>query len=326
MNRRNFLKSLGLAGAAAAVPGSAVAAESTSSASGRQQLTTLFDLSKCIGCGECVSACREINARKYPDPQKPFPKMIPPKVKVEDWSDKRDVEDRLTPYNWLYIQSATVQHNGQEHEVHVPRRCLHCQNPPCANLCPWGAAAKQADGAVEIDPDVCLGGAKCRSVCPWKIPQRQTGVGLYLKMLPNMAGNGVMFKCDRCKDNLQPGQSPACIEACPEEVQHIGPRDEIIKQAYALAKNMGGYVYGDAENGGTNTLYVSPVPFEKLNQAIEKGPGRPHLAPVEDAMKDENKLAQAVLLAPVAGLFAGVVRTAKALKTNKQHQEEGRHD
>ena len=57
---------------------------------------------------------------------------------------------------------------------------MHCQNPPCANLCPWGAAGREKNGIVRINDKVCLGGSKCKSVCPWNIPQRQTGVGLYL--------------------------------------------------------------------------------------------------------------------------------------------------
>jgi len=32
---------------------------------------------------------------------------------------------------------------------------------------------KTAEGAVVIDHESCFGGAKCRSVCPWNIPQRQ---------------------------------------------------------------------------------------------------------------------------------------------------------
>jgi Fe-S-cluster-containing dehydrogenase component len=45
--------------------------------------------------------------------------------------------------------------------------------------------------------------------------------------MPSFAGNGVMYKCDRCYDQLALIRMPACIEACPEHVQTIGPRDEI---------------------------------------------------------------------------------------------------
>jgi len=92
---------------------------------------------------------------------------------------------------------------------------------------------------------------------PWEIPQRQTGVGLYLDLMPSFAANGVRYKCDRCYDRLALGRIKACIEACPENVQTIGPMDEKIQQAHELAKNIDGYIYGEKENGGTNTLYSS---------------------------------------------------------------------
>jgi len=303
ISRRLFLNG-GLAAAAgvaaAGIPGSQALAKPDET----RQLATLLDISKCVGCGECVAACSEANADKYPDPQKPFPKMYPPRAKASDWSDKQDVDDRLTPYNWLFIQNATVEVNGEETELTIPRRCMHCVNPPCVKLCPWGAAKQQENGISRIDPDICLGGSKCNKVCPWDIPQRQTGVGLYLDILPNFAGNGVMYKCDRCYNRIADGDMPACIEACPEEVQTIGPREEIIKKAHALAKEINGYVYGETENGGTNTIYVSPVPFEDINRAIEKGKGKPDFPAVRDTMADANKLAAAMVIAPLAGLAA----------------------
>jgi hypothetical protein len=154
-------------------------------------------------------------------------------------------------------------------------------------------------------------------VCPWHIPQRQTGVGLYLDLLPSLAGNGVMYKCDRCYNRISAGELPACIEACPEEVQIIGPREEIVAEAHRLEKEEGIYIYGETENGGTNTLYVSPVPFETLNKAIDKGPGRPHLNPVENKMAHADNLAKAMLIAPFAGMAAAVGRIYKAGKTLK---------
>lgn len=263
-----------------------------------------------------VEACYEANQHKYPEPQKPYPKMYPPRVKVEDWTDRKDEDGRLTPYNWLFIQNAEVEVNGEITLINIPRRCMHCVNPPCVKLCPWGAARQFPNGIAQIEADLCMGGAKCRAVCPWQIPQRQTGVGLYLDLMPSMAGNGVMYKCDRCYNRVAQGEIPACIEACPEEVQTIGPREEMIQKAHALAKDMNGYIYGETENGGTNTFYVSPVPFDQLNKAIETGPGRPHLAPAKDRMADTNTLTRAMLIAPIAGIAAAVGRFYK-LTQNK---------
>ena len=324
ISRRNFLKGLGAGSAAMLLPSASTA---TAASSGTEELATLLDISKCIGCGECVNGCSEVNSSKYPEPKKPFPVMYPTsRVKVEDWSDKRDVDDRLTPYNWLFIQTAEVEYKGENYEINIPRRCLHCQNPPCADLCPWGAAAKQKNGIVRIQPDVCLGGAKCRAVCPWHIPQRQTGVGLYMRLLPKFAGNGVMYKCDRCYNRINEGKLPACIEVCPEHVQTIGPRSEILAKAHELADKNGWFIYGEEENGGTNTIYVSPVPFDLLNKAIEKGAGKPGLQPVADSMADEENLASAIAIAPFAGIVAGIIKAGNYLSSAADNKNKDKND
>ncbi|MFA5906556.1 MAG: 4Fe-4S dicluster domain-containing protein, partial [Desulfobacula sp.] len=282
ISRRAFLKG-SIAAAGSVVAGTGIAGAEAAITAGfmadekQEPLATLLDIRKCIGCEACVHACREANAAKFPEPEKPFPKMYPKTVPVQDWSEKRNVIDRLTPYNWLFIQHAFVTLNGETAELTIPRRCMHCENPPCVKLCPWGAAKQEKNGLSRIDADICLGGSKCKNVCPWSIPERQTGVGLYLDLLPGLAGNGVMYKCDRCYNRLEKGEIPACIEVCPENVQTIGPRTEILKQAHNLARETNGYIYGETENGGTNTIYVSPVPIDELNAAIEKGKGKPHL-------------------------------------------------
>jgi formate dehydrogenase iron-sulfur subunit len=316
ITRRSFLKGGLAAGILAAAPDVAGA-----SGGSKEELATLLDISKCVGCGACVEACREVNGRKYPEPKKPFPKMYPDRVKAEDWSEKRNVSDRLTPYNRLYIQSATVNYQGKDYNLTLPRRCMHCTNPPCVKLCPWGAAKQLPNGIARLDPDLCLGGAKCKEVCPWSIPQRQTGIGLYLDILPSLAGNGVMYKCDRCYDRVAQGKLPACVEVCPEKVQEIGPREEIIQKAHVLAEKTKGFIYGEKENGGTNTIYVSPVPFEVLNKMVEKGSGKPHLKAVSDSMADGNNLALAMVVAPLAGVAAGIGNFYRKIKTNGEERK-----
>lgn len=324
LSRRKFLKS-GVAAACAACVAHSPLPASAAPVS-EHELATLIDIRKCVGCEACVEACREANAAKYPDPKKPFPEMFPARVKVEDWSDpeKKEVRNRLTPYNWLFIQSAAVDIDGQTTTLNFPRRCMHCQNPPCADLCPWGASRKLKNGITLIDADICMGGSKCKTVCPWDIPQRQTGVGLYLDLLPAFAGNGVMYKCDRCVNRVANGELPACIEACPEDVQTIGPRDDIVRQARHLAQAQGLHLYGDTQNGGTNTLYLSPVSFDVLEQAIDSGPGSPHLKEVADQMAHADTLAQAMLIAPLAGLAAAAARIYHTIKATDRKEKDSR--
>lgn len=316
ISRRSFLKTTGGLALAAGV-----ALPKPSCAAEQGTMATLIDLSRCDGCPDrdtpaCVATCRAKNLGNIPEPVDPMPALLP-RGKIEDWSKKRGVTDRLTPYTYLYVQRADVEKDGRRITVNIPRRCMHCDNPACATICPFSANHKHKTGAVVIDKDLCFGGAKCRTVCPWHIPQRQSGVGLYLDVIPELAGNGVMFKCDLCQDRLEEGKTPLCIEACPRGAMSIGRRDEIYAEAEARAKRMNGYIYGKDENGGTGTLYVSPVPFETLDAASASGPGRPHLKPVARSLAKTERMGAAVLLSPVIGLAAGIATAAVALKKRK---------
>ncbi|MCP4687714.1 MAG: 4Fe-4S dicluster domain-containing protein [Desulfobacterales bacterium] len=326
-DRRSFLKA-SLAAAGAAVAAGLPRPRAAGADSGKE-LCTLLDIRKCIGCEACVDGCRDVNGFKYPEPEGDAPVMYPVKrVKIADWSppEKRAVNHRLTPYNWLYIQTAEGEFDGKPFSLYIPRRCMHCRNAPCVNLCPFGAAFKQANGVVRFHDQICMGGAKCKIACPWRIPERQSGVGSYLNVLPNFAGNGVMYKCDRCYNRVAAGELPACIEVCPENVQTIGPRREILAKARKLAEKIGGFIYGEKENGGSNTIYVSPVPFETLNKVIEKGPGQPHLKAVDDAMADVNMLAGALIAAPAAGVIGAALRLKRLTDSDANTENGGRPD
>ena len=98
-------------------------------------------------------------------------------------------------------------------------------------------------------------------------------------------------------------------------------------QAKALAEEMNGFIYGLEENGGTNTIYVSPVPFDLLNKEVDKGKGKPHMKRVADVMADETNLATATLIAPVAGIAAGVLGLgAKLMKIVGSDDDKGDSD
>lgn len=132
-----------------------------------------------------------------------------------------------------------------------------------------------------------------------------------------------MYKCDLCVDRLAQGQEPACTGACPKRALLIGPRTKMRALAYEKAKEYNGYVYGDKENGGTATFYVSPVPFEKIDQAIKKdktakkdtAPGRPGMpVNVENYLDTEKGLFLGVMIAPLAGAAAAGITAYRTFK------------
>lgn len=332
ISRRKFLKRAAASSVAAAsiMTGAGKVMAKTSAG---EEYAMLTDLDKCDGCElvdtpMCVSACRIKNQGNFPVPEKPLRDYWPQK-KHEDWSDKKGVTNRLTPYNWTYVQNLEVNHNGQKVKVHVPRKCMHCDNPPCSTLCPFGVNDKMPEGPVVINPNGCFGGAKCRDVCPWQIPQRQAGVGIYKEVAPKYAGGGVMYKCDMCYDLITTGQQPACVSACPRDAIRFGKKEELRNYAQEWAGNNNGYVYGDIENGGTSNFYISKVSFAAINKAIKAQdmdgkPGKINMAVnITNPLEEPDKMVSGFLIAPFAGLMAAGLSTYKIMKgdnADENHQ------
>ncbi len=335
VSRRDFLKRTVASGVAGGLVMSgankvAEAAEIKSS-----QLGSMIDLTKCDGCKAkdtpaCVVACKTKNSSNFPVPVEDIHNYWP-QDKYEDWSDKKGLTDRLTPYNWTFVQKVKVEHEGKEHVVNIPRRCMHCDNPACVKVCPFSSMEKKTEGPVVNNTELCFGGAKCRDVCPWEIPARQAGVGLYLKIAPKYVGAGVMYKCDLCYDDLKKGDSPACVSACPNNAILFGEKEEMRELAKTKAAEIGGYIYGDKENGGTSTFYVSSVPFDIIHKQIAKNKkamlektqkppmGIPGMEPrVGNFLETPNGMAKAVLIAPIAGAFAAGYTVYKTMKGEQE--------
>lgn len=309
VTRRQFFAISAAAGAAGAATAAPHASASVT------QVGMLIDLTKCDGCPDrdtprCVTGCRDANRAKLPEPTHPIPDNWPTGTH-EDWSTRRHVTSTLTPYNWTFVQRVSVEHDGRTETVHVPRHCMHCDTPPCADLCPFGAQTKQPEGPVTIDPNACLGGAKCRTVCPWGMPQRQSGVGIYMAWQPVPAGGGVMYKCDLCIDRIRDGGWPACVDACNREAIAFGTRDDLRARARQRAAETGGHTYGVDENGGTSVFYVSRVPFEKIDAALRAKKDRFRMpVGVKNPLGQTNRMAEAVVLAPVAAGLSAVLAAA----------------
>lgn len=63
-----------------------------------------------------------------------------------------------------------------------------------------------------------------------------------------------------------------------------------------------------------------------MNEAVEKGPGRPGLAPVADSMADEEKLAYAVGVAPFAGIVAGLIKAGNYFSSSLSADAKEKND
>lgn len=277
-----------------------------------QARAVVIDIDACDGCGACVAACRSMRAVHVPIPRKPIPRSLWSWGRPLDWSSRKDVIWRLTPYTWLYIQKCSLVWKGQRRAVYLPRRCFHCLNPQCVTLCPTGAVRQERTGAVHASPDVCLGAGRCPRACPWFFPKMQAGVGPYLNLAPRLLGSGMSFRCDFCWKQLQEGKVPFCVAACPRKAQHFGSWADMSQLADRLAAERGGEVFGKIENGGTCLFYVSSVPFRHIEAALLSqkgvGPGMPSLRPAGVSMERENSTTRLLIGAPVLGVGLAALR------------------
>jgi len=140
----------------------------------------------------------------------------------------------------------------------APFHCMHCSDPSCVSACTVGALKQNKDGIITYDDEACIGCRYCMYACPFEVPHFQWDQQFAL-----------ITKCDLCVSRLGEGQTePACAATCPTDAIQFGRREDMLALAHERIKNEPeryiDHVFGEHENGGTSTFYISPVPFEQL--------------------------------------------------------------
>jgi formate dehydrogenase beta subunit len=237
ISRRSALKGLLVGGAAAAgaTPAkAAVAARPPDDAVG-----LLYDATRCIGCKACVAACNEANGLE-PDPTGLGPLYNAPV----------DLSERAK----TVIKFVSDDQGGPSF---MKAQCMHCVDPACTTACMLGALKKREFGIVTYDADLCIGCRYCEVGCPFGVPKFQ-----WTKAAPKIV------KCELCNHRLKAGLEPACTEACPRGAVIFGKRSDLLLEAKRrIAAEPDRYVpkvYGETDGGGTQVLYLSALPFDRL--------------------------------------------------------------
>jgi Fe-S-cluster-containing dehydrogenase component len=277
LSRRNALKILAAGGAAAAIADRAEARESRPA--GADDVGMLFDASLCVGCRACQTACKDANA--LPADREHVPGGL--------YDAPLDLNGSTKNVIKLAVQG--------DASAYMKMQCMHCADPSCVSVCMAGALHKLPNGIVAYDKGTCVGCRYCQIGCPFNVPKFQWHTAI-----------PVIVKCELCRDRKdgRQGAGPACCEVCPRGAVKYGKRSALLAEAKERVKGSPGKyfedrVFGEADGGGTNVLYLSPkeVSFKSLGL-----PTLPKVAPAASAEAVQHGIYK-LGLAPIA-LYAAV--------------------
>lgn len=167
----------------------------------------VVDTEKCIGCGQCVLACKLEN-------DVPLDHDC-----YRTWIERYVISDA----GEVFVDSPEGGINGFEAEHYneqykdmairksffVPKLCNQCENPPCVQVCPVGATYVAEGGVVLIDQDRCIGCRYCIQACPYGARFLDPRIK-------------VADKCTWCYHRITRGRRPACVEVCPVGARIFG--------------------------------------------------------------------------------------------------------
>lgn len=177
-----------------------------------KRLGLVIDLERCIGCETCSVACK--------------------------------IENNPTSGLWIRVQTVGGERKdtpyGQYPDLKMdflPRLCLHCEYPPCVEVCPTEALWRREDGLVLLEQEKCNGCQACLVACPYQA-------------ITYSIETGVVEKCNLCRHRLDEGLEPFCVICCEGQAIHFGNLDDPTSEvAYLVATRVTFTLMPDAGTG-----------------------------------------------------------------------------
>jgi electron transport protein HydN len=150
------------------------------------------DPGKCIGCRTCEVACAVAHSDDDAIVSGTLDRSFFPRLRV--------------------IKTA---------QVSAPIQCRHCEDAPCANVCPNHAIRHWRD-SIQVDGAACIGCKNCLMACPFgvmdlvpRVIEGERVLQAGLKVVVDGEARRKEYleacKCDLCIDRPA---GPACMEVC----------------------------------------------------------------------------------------------------------------
>jgi formate dehydrogenase iron-sulfur subunit len=191
-----------------------------------EPLGLLIDFTECIGCGECVEACKQANA-------------LPPEPNPQE----------------LSADTYTVV--LQKDDLNYRKLCMHCLEPSCVSACLVGSLTQTEEGAVVYDADKCIGCRYCMLACPFHIPRYEWEATFPFVKKCNMC-------LTKLRKHEQPACVDACPNEALEFGKRHELLELAHNRIRSMPSKYISHVWGEHEFGGTSILYLSDVDLNRL--------------------------------------------------------------
>jgi tetrathionate reductase subunit B len=239
----------------------------------------VIDVARCIDCRACLVACSVENNV--------------PMDHTRIW-----VHDQQVQGQWPVLD-----------RVFVPYNCMHCDHPPCIEVCVSGATYKdKVSGLVLVDQEACIGCGYCVEACPYD--------ARYIDQT-----RGVVDKCNACVQRLDIGLEPACVATCVGKSRLFGDLNDPTSPVSIALRNAKSVTSLDYEKGEVDTdpnIYYlnlpetdsirSSDPFGQVKQ--ETLPRDPHYGIAQQGWKK--------VAIPLMALAVGATFLTQAIFFTKQ--------
>ncbi len=245
------------------------------------KVAKLIDISKCIGCKACQTACMEWNDLRD---------EIGTNAGIYD--NPRDLTDK----SWTVMRFSEVEVQQGKLEWLIRKDgCMHCADPGCLKACPSpGAIVQYSSGIVDFHEEHCIGCGYCITGCPFNIPRLSKK-------------DGKAYKCTLCSDRVAVGLEPACVKTCPTGAIVFGSKEDMIHHAEERIvdlksrgfQNAG--LYDPQGVGGTHVMYV--LQHADQPQLYHGLPKDPSISPLVSLWKGPFKTLMTLGIG-IAGLAA----------------------
>ena len=239
-----------------------------------------IDLSTCIGCGSCITACHSENNVPVVGKDEIRRSRDMHWMRIDRYFSSAEQEVRDAGGDFSYAKLEKPEDNPSV--VHMPMMCQHCNHAPCETVCPVAATTHSNEGLNQMTYNRCIGTRYCANNCPYKVrrfnwfnykaykkftevnPSQDEMGRLVLNPDVTVRSRGVMEKCSLCVQRIQAGKldakkegrpvkdgevQSACAEACPTNAIVFGDLNDSNSEIRKMAD--GDRAYNVLEEVGT---------------------------------------------------------------------------